>query len=214
MRTFLVALLLLCAFSGVAQTYTVETVPNVKLVNNSYVSDPDHILKDETVAAINAELTGLEDSTTAQIAVVMLKSIGDEDNVDFAQRLFDAWGIGKEATDNGLLILYIEDQRTIRFHTGDGMEAALPDARCKQIQRDYMVPRFKEGDVDAGMLDGIREAASIIRDPSNADDITAADEDTELDYNGFAILFSATYGIIFLITFLVKSTSNGFRDSK
>lgn len=214
MKIYLAAILFLCATSGIAQTYTVETVPNTKLVNNSYVSDPDNILKPETIASINAELKLLEDSTTAQVAVVMLRSIGEADIFTFAEELFNTWKIGQASNSNGLLILYVEDQRTIRFHTGDGMEAVLPDARCKQIQRDYMVPRFKDGDVDAGILDGVLNTAAVIRDPANAGDVAAAEENKELDYEGFAILFSASYGILFLITFLVKWTGNKFRDSK
>lgn len=214
MRTIVFSVLMFCAFQTFAQTYTVQTVPNTKLINNSYVSDPDNLLKPETVDAINRELKSLEDSTTAQVAVVMLKSIGSADNVEFAQELFDTWKIGRSSNDNGLLILYVEDQRTIRFHTGDGMEAVLPDARCKQIQRDYMVPRFKDGDVDAGMLDGVQRTAAIVLDPQHSDDVIGASEPQEADYAGFAIFFSAVYGILFLITFLVKWTSHKFRDSK
>jgi uncharacterized protein len=214
MRIYFVAILIFCAVSGLAQTYTVETVPNTKLVNNSYVSDPDNLLQPETIVSINNELRLLEDSTTAQVAVVMLKSIGDADHVNFAEALFNTWKIGQASNDNGLLILYIEDQRTIRFHTGDGMEAVLPDARCKQIQRDYMVPRFKEQDVDAGMIDGVRATAKIISDPSSADDIVADNESTEPDYTGFVLAFLMFYGVFFFITWFVKATGFKFADSK
>jgi uncharacterized protein len=214
MKKYFVGILLFCVVSAWAQTYTVETVPNTKLVNNSYVSDPDHLLREESIAYINQQLKTLEDSTTAQVAVVMLKSIGDADIFNFAEALFNTWKIGQASSDNGLLILYVEDQRTIRFHTGDGMEAVMPDARCKQIQRDYMVPRFKEDNVDGGMLDGITKTVLVISDPNNADDITTSEEAEELDYTGFAILFSGFYGVFFLIVFLFKWIGKKFRDSK
>lgn len=213
MRLYFVAILFFCAGSGLAQTYTVETVPNTKLVDNSYVSDPDNLLKQETIASINHELKLLEDSTTAQVAVVMLKSIGDADIFNFAEALFNTWKIGKASNDNGLLILYVEDQRTIRFHTGDGMEAVLPDARCKQIQRDYMVPRFKEQNVDAGMSDGIAAAAKIILDPSSAEDIGGGTETQAMDYTGFMIAFFMFYGVLFFITWFMKASSFKFSDS-
>lgn len=214
MRLASLTLLLFAVLTARAQTYTVESVPNTKLVNGSYVSNPDNILSPEAVATIDAQLKMLEDSTTAQVAVVLLKSIGSSDEFTFAQELFNAWGIGRASNDNGLLILYVEDERVIRFHTGDGMEAVLPDARCKQIQRDYMVPHFKEGDVNKGMIEGVTATVNILLNPSSAKEITAETESSELDYTGFAIMFSAFYGILFLITFLVKLTNQKFRDSK
>lgn len=214
MRLALLTLLLFTVLITRAQTYTVESVPNTKLFNGSYVSNPDNILSSEAVAAIDAQLRMLEDSTTAQVAVVMLKSIGSSDEFTFAQELFNAWGIGRASNDNGLLILYVEDERVIRFHTGDGMEAVLPDARCKQIQRDYMVPYFRDGDVDKGMLEGVTATVSILLDPLSAEEITADSESAEPDYTLFAIVFSVFYGIFVLITFLLKMSSQKFRDSR
>ncbi|HEY0742089.1 MAG TPA: TPM domain-containing protein [Chryseosolibacter sp.] len=214
MRLASLTMLLFAVLIAHAQTYTVESVPNTKLISGSYVSNPDNILSTEAVATIDAQLKMLEDSTTAQVAVVMLKSIGSSDEFTFAQELFNAWGIGRASNDNGLLILYVEDERVIRFHTGDGMEAVLPDARCKQIQRDYMVPYFKDGDVNKGMIEGVTATVNILLNPSSAEEITAETESSELDYTGFAIMFSAFYGVLFLITFLVKLTSQKFRDSK
>src|SRR6188768_2722830 len=115
--------LLLLSVTLHAQTvYTVETIPNVKLINNSYVSNPDAILTDATVGRIDFKLAQLEKETTVQVAVVAVRSIGDADIFNFAQQLFTLWGIGKAKKDNGLLILLVVDQRTVRFHTGYGLE--------------------------------------------------------------------------------------------
>src|SRR5687767_6031003 len=144
MKNFLVSAFVgLLLTNGYAQ-YTVESIPNQKLIDNSYVSNPDHILDENTVASIDLILKSLEEKATVQVAVVAVNSIGETDIFDFAQDLFTTWGIGNKSNDNGLLLLLVKDQRTIRFHTGDGIEGTLPDAICKRIQRDYMVPRFKE----------------------------------------------------------------------
>jgi len=63
-------------------------------------------------------LQALEDSTLTEVAVVLVESIGDENIELFATDLFAKWGIGKEKDNNGLLILFVEDQRAIRFETG------------------------------------------------------------------------------------------------
>src|SRR5690242_14609619 len=164
-RIFKTLLSLLISLTANAQVFTVETVPNIKLVNNSYVSDPTNILNDSTVARINQILGDLESKATAQVAVVMLPSIGEANRVEFAQRLFEHWKIGQAEKDNGLLILFILDQRNIRFHTGFGLEGLLNDARCKQIQQQFMVPSFKEGDYNSGMLLGIKKVNEILTTP-------------------------------------------------
>ena len=163
--------LLIFRANSYGQTYTVETVPNTKLVNNSYVSDPAGILDSYTVSEINSLLDSLEKKSTAQVAVVMLPSIGDADRFEFAQALFKKWGIGQADKDNGLLILFILDQRNIRFHTGYGLEGVLPDAICKRIQRDYMVPYFKDGDYNTGMREGVKEVYRRLTSPEAVDEI-------------------------------------------
>lgn len=91
---------------------------------------------------IDSILSRLEDSTNAQVAVVALQSIGDALPKDFANALFKKWGIGYAGKDNGLLILFVFDQRRVEFETGYGLEGLLPDATCGIIQREKMLPAF------------------------------------------------------------------------
>lgn len=158
----LITLLILFGLKGFSQTYTVKTVPNTKLVNNNYVSNPDGILDDYTVSEINSILGSLESQTTAQVTVVAIQSIGDDDIFDFAQSLFNEWGIGQAKEDNGLLILLVMDKRTIRLHTGYGLEGDLPDIICKHIETQKMVPHFKDGDFNLGIIEGVREVNRIL----------------------------------------------------
>lgn len=192
-RIFKTLLLLLFSLATEAQIFTVETVPNTKLVNNSYVSDPAHILNDTTIARINQILGELESKATAQVAVVMLPSIGDADRFEFAQKLFEHWKIGQAENDNGLLILFIQDQRNIRFHTGFGLEGILNDARCKQIQQRFMVPSFKEGDYNSGMLLGVEKVATMLTTPEAIAEVFAEEEVTEDRYLYVTLAF--VYGM-------------------
>ncbi len=195
-----------------AQVYTVESVPNTKIQSNSYVSNPDGLITQSTVIQLDQLLIALEQQTTAQVAVVMLHSIGDQTDFDFAQALFEKWGIGGASKDNGLLILFIEDQRTVRFHTGFGLEGILPDAICKQIQIQKMVPRFKEGNVDAGMIAGVEEVIKILTDPTYADEINEATKPKEVTESDFAWFMGIGWVVIGLISFFAKRKS-GFSDS-
>jgi uncharacterized protein len=191
-----------------AQVYTIETVPNPKDNGGGYVSDPDHVLKAETVSSINSIFTTLEKNTSDQVALVVVNSIGEEVPKDFVYKLFNKWGIGIKGKNNGLLILMVMDQHRVEFETGYGMEALLPDATCKSIQMTYMVPRFKEGDYDQGLLDGITATADILKNAENSTyfiEMNAVDNsDNEETKNIVSIVFFSVFGLITLISLLVK----------
>ncbi len=159
-------LFIFCSLAGFASAveYTVESVPNPITTNaREFVSNPDGILKAETVQKMNEMIYALKTETSAEVAVVAVNSIGQADHVIFANQLFKAWGIGNEKQDNGLLILFVLDQRKIKFEIGYGLEGVLPDAICKRIQYQSMTPEFKNGNYDAGMLAGLDRIISTIK---------------------------------------------------
>ncbi|MHA4741758.1 TPM domain-containing protein [Dyadobacter sp. MSC1_007] len=158
--------LLLLGINGYAQTYTIETIPNPKKsASPDYVSNPDQILSADAVEQINSILRTLEDSTTAQVAVVCVNSIGEAVPKDFATALFKKWGLGYQQKNNGLLVLLVKDQHRIEMETGYGLEGVLPDAVCKRIQVEKMVPQAKTGNFDGAVIDGSREIARLISEP-------------------------------------------------
>ena len=201
---------ILIASAANAQPYTVQTVPNTKLIDNSYVSNPNNLLGAETVKQINQQLAALEKQTTAQVAVVLLTSIGTETDVDFAQNLFRFWGVGKSGNDNGLLILYVEDQRVIRFHTGYGLEGILPDVVCKRIQTQLMLPHFREGNTDAGILAGVQEVIKIISNPDYAEEVTEKESSTRSALEWFVLIFMVGWTVIFATIFIVNLSTGYF----
>jgi len=215
MRLSIIFILLIAIVSTAhSQSHTVETVPNTKLINNSYVSNPDQLLSDQAVARINLLLDSLEKKTSAQVAIVMLNSIGDADIFDFAQSLFVKWGIGKSGTDNGLLILYVQDKRTVRFHTGYGLEGDLPDAICKRIQTQKMVPRFKEGDIDGGMIAGAEEVVNILTHDNNTDGLISSNNEIEVTDLGGISFMAAIAWLIGGPFYFFRKRKAGFTNSK
>jgi uncharacterized protein len=190
--------------------YTPATVPNNKLVTGSYVSNPDHLIGESTVAEIDSILAKLEKQTTAQVAVVVMKSIGDANDADFAQELFTLWGVGA-SNNNGLLILLVDSPHTIRFHTGLQLEAVLPDVVCNHIQREKMLPSFKEGNYDQGLLNGINEVNKILTNPGSAEEIKAQNEDVDVGMDGLVAFYLMVFAPVFFITWAVKK--NRFFDS-
>ena len=185
--------------TGEEKQYTLQDVPNVRLNDaRQYVSDPSHILSGSARDTINAVLGRLEASTGIETAVVMLPSIGEEDIFNFAHELFRQWGIGKQKSNNGLLILFVMDQRKVRFTVGYGLEGAMTDAMSKRIQMQRMVPRFKAGDWDGGMVDGVRAAAQVL-DGSMQPEPTDDDEDMLVGIIALLIIIGIAIFAIFLV---------------
>ena len=159
----ILCLLLACALPALAGTYRPDEIPNVQRMDRRrYVSDPDGILSAGAVARIDSVCASLRERGLVQVAVVAVDDIAGGDTFSFAVELFRDWGVGSAKSNNGLGILLVKDLREIRFVTGGGLEGILPDALCKRIQLNYMLPAFREGDYSAGMVAGVEAAATIL----------------------------------------------------
>jgi len=180
-----------------AVEYTVQTIPNPKTTNAAaFVSNPDGILKDETVQQINRMLGDLQAQNKSEVAVVMVNSIGNESIESFATLLFKEWGIGTAENSNGLLVLFVADQRLIKFETGYGLEGVLPDAVCKRIQIQNMIPYFKQGDIDAGMIAGVERIVSLVKGE------TFVEKKVEIPWDEIIPLAIGIYIILSLLAFV------------
>jgi uncharacterized protein len=198
-------LIAFCSIAGFAfsAAYTTEDIPNPKTANtHAYVSNPDGILQQETVARINVLLDSLEVQTGAEVTVVAVNSIGYADIKIFATDLFTKWGIGKAKQDNGLLIMFVLDQRKVTFETGYGLEGVLPDAICKRVQMQKMIPEFKKGDYDAGLFAGTQQVASIIRKEPIAEEVA-----TPIAWNVILPVAGIAYLLLMLLSWLWMSSS-------
>ena len=162
----LLSLLLILGISlpaALARPYSVEEIPNVQLSDRTrFVSNPDGILSAGAVARIDSVCHALRQRGVAQVAVVAVDSIDGGDTFSFAYDLFSSWGVGRSEDSNGLGILLVRGLREIRFVTGRGVEGILPDAVCKRIQLNFMLPAFRENDYDRGMLQGVEAVAAVL----------------------------------------------------
>lgn len=120
------------------------------------VSDPSGIIRDINPRELDAALAALSRVRGIQPALVLLPSIGEQDVEGFALDLFRRWGLGDKSLNNGLLILYVADQRRVRTEVGYGLEGVLTDGRVGRIQREQMIPYFREGRTGQGLLAGIQ----------------------------------------------------------
>lgn len=107
------------------------------------VNDFTGTLSTEEVEMLEQKLVAYNDSTSTQIAIVIIRSVGSYDISDYAFQLGEKWGIGGKANDNGILILAAMDDRKVFIATGYGMEGAVPDALAKRIVTELILPNFK-----------------------------------------------------------------------
>jgi len=101
-------------------------------------------------------------NTEVPIVVVTMQDIGGADYSDYANCLYNTWGIGKQGVDKGVLLFVTIEERKVRIMTGSGMENILPNALCNEILQRDMIPYLKQNKFGEGLLSGTRAVAQII----------------------------------------------------
>lgn len=156
----LMSLSLLSVSFGLAQDDP-AAVPIPPPIN--FVSDYANIIDVETEAKLNALLKELRDKTTAEVAVLTIKSTKPLDIFDYGMKVTDQWGIrGSKLKDNGLLFLVSSEDREWIMLTGYGLEGILPDGKLGEIRDRYVIPAFRENNYSEGIYKGTWVIASII----------------------------------------------------
>ena len=178
MKRFFILLLLVFLYTAAdARPYSLKEIPNVQLSNRyKFTSNPDGILSQAAVARIDSICYDLRHLGIAQTAVVAVAEIDSDDVFEFAYELFSSWGVGSKS-NSGIGILLVEEAREIRFVTGYGVEGVLPDAICKRIQMQYMLPYFRNGDYSSGMVAGVEAIRAVL----NGSELDAGGNDDYVD---------------------------------
>lgn len=140
--------------------------------SNTLVTDYTNTLSADEKQKLEDKLVAFNDSTSSQIAIVMIHSIGDYDVNDYAQKLGRAWGIGQKGKNNGIIILVALDDHKLSIQTGYGMEGALPDVITQQIRVNDMNPRFKAGQFYEGLDAGVDDIIKYTKGEYKADSNT------------------------------------------
>lgn len=127
-----------------------------------YVSDYAQILSPPMREKLTALLQELEQKTTAQIAVLTVKTTQPLDDFQYAVKVFDSWQIGQKGKDNGALFFVATEDRRVRIVTGYGLEGILPDGKAGAILDEFVLPEFREGRFDEGIYKGVWAVALVI----------------------------------------------------
>jgi uncharacterized protein len=134
------------------------------------VNDVDGILSHDAHNEIEALLKSHEDSTSNQVVVLMIHSLEGESIEEYANRVANAWKLGQKEKDNGVLLVVAKDDRKLRIEVGRGLEGDLTDLICGSIIRHVITPRFRDGDYDTGVRDGVLAIIAAIRGSYSAEE--------------------------------------------
>jgi uncharacterized protein len=113
----------------------------------------------DKIAAVTGELL---QKTGVPVVVVTMPDIGGAEYNEYADRLYNAWGIGKKGEDKGVLIFVTVKERKIRIETGYGVEGILPDGLVGEIRDRIMVPYLKEDKFGEGLYAGALAVSRVI----------------------------------------------------
>lgn len=112
---------------------------------------PNHLVTDYTgtlsrteIQTLEQKLLAFEDSTSTQIAVVLIRTTDGYDIADYAVRLGQKWGVGGKKYNNGVLLLAALEDRTVTIQTGYGLEGVLPDIIAHRIIQNEIRPNFSQ----------------------------------------------------------------------
>jgi uncharacterized protein len=118
------------------------------------VVDDSQMLSPATEQALDAKLQGLEQQTGRQLVVVTLPSLQGYEIEEFGYQLGRAWGIGEAKRNNGALLIVAPTEHKVRVEVGYGLEPVLTDALSSMILQTNVLPQFKAGDMEGGVMAG------------------------------------------------------------
>jgi uncharacterized protein len=173
------------------------------------VTDFTMTLNQEETSALEHKLKAYNDSTSSQIAIVVIKNIGDYEISQYASELAMKWGIGQKGKNNGLLILWATGNRKVYIATGYGFEEKVPDAIAKRIVNQLIIPNFKLGQYYQGLNLATDE---IIARMSGQFEAEASDGEGGFPVFLFILIIFLIIGIIMIIIGKNGGKGNRFND--
>jgi uncharacterized protein len=164
------------------------------------VNDFAHMMSADQDQQLEATLEQYAQSSSCQITIVTVPTIGDYDISDYAIKLGKAWGVGKSGRNNGVVIIASLQDRKLFIATGKGLEGALTDYTCGKI-RDKMTPFFKQQQYYQGFAEGTADVIAATKGEFKGD---PAD-----DKGGHFPLGALLVVIVIIIVMIIKVGGRG-----
>lgn len=143
-------------------TINVATGKDSFPVLSGRVVDNAHLLNATTLDKMTQELAALERQTGDQIVVATLSTLSGYDIETYSNTLFRRWALGQKQMNNGVLLLVAPTERHVRIEVGYGLEGVLTDALSAVIINTLILPNFREGKFENGIVEGVAAIKDIL----------------------------------------------------
>ena len=185
-----------------------EGIPS-KPVPPRLVNDYASILTPSQQSNLEQKLVAFSDSTSNQIAVVIVNDLEGYESIEYATRIGIDWGVGGSNYNNGIVVVVkVKTEREsgdVAIAVGYGLEGAIPDVYAKRIQTEIMVPHFKKGEY----YEAIDEACDALIELANGEyGRMEQEEGDEIGLIIFVLMFALVILVIVVIAFLGKGNGN------
>lgn len=191
-KVTIIVLLFISVTYGSVNAASEIKLPDVK--KDTFVYDQGKFLNDEEETKINQLLVELEKCTTIEFAVITIPSLESFTIEEYANKLANKLGIGKEDKDNGILLLISKTDSRVRLEIGNGLQGILTDSISGRILDNYFVPNRENDDYDKAMSETVQAVINTL----------SASEEYEFSIEGIdeTIVVDTTPDYIYIITFI------------
>lgn len=192
--TIFVVILILCSCAFVHAL----DVPSL----SGRVNDYGDIISTATENHLDQLLANLEQTDSTQVVILTIPSLDGESLEEYSLKVVENWKVGQAGYDNGALLLVAVGDRKVRIEVGYGLEGTLTDLRAGRIIRNVILPDFKKGDFDQGMIEGIGAMIQTVKGEYSAEQNQAKKNQED------------PFGLVAMLIFFSFFIGNLFRSSK
>ena len=128
------------------------------------INDFAGVLSPQYESAMASLAREVREKTGTSVVIATITRLDGDSPADYANRLYEAWGIGEKGVDKGVLIFLAKEERRIRIETGYGVEGILPDGLVGEILDESVIPFLKENKYNEGLASALVRVSQIIAD--------------------------------------------------
>ena len=146
------------AWLGLATAQGLQPIPPL----SAHVIDQTGTLDAIQLKGLEDKLMAFEQAKGTQIAILMVPTTQPEDDASYANRVGNAWKIGRKDVGDGVLVVIAKNDRKVRIEVAKTLEGAIPDLAAKGIIDEAITPNFRKGDFAAGLHAAVDQLSARI----------------------------------------------------
>jgi uncharacterized protein len=170
------------------------------------------VLSPQATQKLDADLAQLEAQTGHQVVVATIPDLQGYDIADYGYQLGRTWKIGQKGKNDGVVFIVAPNERKVRIEVGYGLEPVLTDALSSVILQTKVLPRFRAGQMEQGVVDGVEaviQQLALPEDQAKQNVAQAAETQAKAQQGGGGVSFGLVILIVFIF-WVLASMLGGF----